>query len=158
MSPGPHLKSIPCYFNSSPLIHFICQVSTISVIYHSWIISCILSNPLCTYTYIWTCISSQQSYPNKFWSSKSNQATKHRPVSPNPSLRPKGLAQARRSRSGGSPSPRRGSKEEPRANTGSRLGESLLAWARCSLAQKGERVAWATFRAKGFGRVPVCLT
>jgi len=108
--------------------------------------SCILSNPLCIYTYIRTCISSQQSYPNKFQSFKSNQETKHRPVLPNPSLRPKGLAQTGPLRLG------EGSKEEPGAKARSRLGETLLAWARCLLAQKVERVAWATFRVKGFGR------
>ena len=50
-----------------------------------------------------------------------------------------------------------GSRKHPENITGSCLGETPLAWARCSLAQKFERVAWATFRAKRFGRVPVHL-
>ena len=48
--------------------------------------------------------------PKQFQSSKINHATKHSTVSPNPSLRLKGLAQARPSRSGEPPSPRRGLK------------------------------------------------
>jgi len=157
MSLGPHLISIPCYFNSSPLIHFTCQVSTISVIHHSWIISYILSKPLCIYTYIRTCISSQQSYSNKFQPSKSNQTTKQCPVSPNPPLRPKGLAQARRSRSGGTPSPRRGLEGGTRSQRGillrrvpSRLGEMFA-------RSKVEQVAWATFCAKRVWASP-CLS
>jgi len=39
--------------------------------------------------------------------------------------------------------------------TGSHLGETPLAWARCSLAQKFEQVAWATFRAIALGELPV---
>jgi len=34
------------------------------------------------------------------------------------------------------------------SNAGSRLSEIPLAWASCLLAQKGERVAWARFRAE----------
>jgi len=41
--------------------------------------------------------------------------------------------------------------------TGSRLGETPLAWARCSLAQEAELVAWATFRARVLGELPVPL-
>jgi len=74
------------------------------------------------------------------------------------------LAQAEGSRSGEASSLRRtpfrlgeGSKEHPRINVGSRLGETPLAWARCLLAQKFERVAWATLRTNWFGRIPVCL-
>ncbi|QCD97126.1 hypothetical protein DEO72_LG6g1836 [Vigna unguiculata] len=44
-----------------------------------------------------------------------------------------------------------GSKEEPGANAGSRLGESLLAWARCSLAQKSSRSPGRPFVQKGLG-------
>ena len=44
-----------------------------------------------------------------------------------------------------------GSKEEPGANAGSRLGESLLAWARCSLAQKLSRSLGRPFAQKGLG-------
>jgi len=65
-----------------------------------------------------------------------------------PSLKLKGLAQARRSRSGESPSPRRGLKKEQENNAGSRLGETPLALARYSLAQNNELVASATFRVK----------
>ena len=39
-------------------------------------------------------ISTYQAYPNNYKSSKDNQATKPCTVSPNPSLRLKGLAQA----------------------------------------------------------------
>ncbi|QCD93413.1 hypothetical protein DEO72_LG5g1488 [Vigna unguiculata] len=39
--------------------------------------------------------------------------------------------------------------------TGSRLGGTPLAWARCSLAQEAKLVAWATFRAKVLGELPV---
>ncbi|QCD79080.1 hypothetical protein DEO72_LG1g2718 [Vigna unguiculata] len=39
--------------------------------------------------------------------------------------------------------------------TGSRLSEIPLAWARCSLAQEFKQVAWATFRAKALGELPV---
>jgi len=46
------------------------------------------------------------------------------------------------------PSPRRGLEKGAGAHAGSRLGETPLAWARYSLAQKVELVAWATFRAK----------
>ena len=126
---GSHHISIPCYFNSSPLIHFACQFSSISVIhihesYHAY-----LANH-CAYIYIHPCISSQQSYPNKSQSSRRNQTTKHRPVSSNPSLRPKGLAKAGRSHSGGIPLPWRGLEGGTRSQRGislrrvpSRLGE-----------------------------------
>ncbi|QCD85779.1 hypothetical protein DEO72_LG3g300 [Vigna unguiculata] len=55
------------------------------------------------------------------------------------------------------PRPGEGSMKHPGNITGSRLGETPLAWARCSLAQTFERVAWATFHAMGFGRVFVRL-
>jgi len=67
------------------------------------------------------------------------------------SLRRDELAQASPLRLG------EGSKEHPETNAGSRLGETPLAWATCLLAQKFERVTWATFRANWFGRLPVCL-
>ncbi|QCE02582.1 hypothetical protein DEO72_LG8g597 [Vigna unguiculata] len=80
-----------------------------------------------------------------------------RPASPSTSLRPKDLAQARHARSGESPSPRRGLEGASRNQCGislrrdpSRLGEMFT-------RSKIERVAWATFRVNGFGRVPVCL-
>ncbi|QCE07578.1 hypothetical protein DEO72_LG9g2598 [Vigna unguiculata] len=50
-----------------------------------------------------------------------------------------------------------GSKKAAGAHAGSRLGETPLAWARCSLAQKAEPVAWATFRAKVLGELHVHL-
>jgi len=66
------------------------------------------------------------------------------------------LAQAEGSRSGGTPSPRRGLEGGTRSQRGislrrvpSRLGEMFA-------RLKVEQVAWTTFRAKGFGRVPVC--
>jgi len=58
------------------------------------------------------------------------------------SLRRDGLAQASPLRLG------EGSKKEAGTNAGSRLGETPLAWASCSLAQNDEQVAWATFREK----------
>ncbi|QCD88348.1 hypothetical protein DEO72_LG3g2893 [Vigna unguiculata] len=39
------------------------------------------------------------------------------------------------------PSPRRGLEKDAGAHAGSRLGETPLAWARCSLAQKSKLVA-----------------
>ncbi|QCE09350.1 hypothetical protein DEO72_LG10g569 [Vigna unguiculata] len=48
-----------------------------------------------------------------------------------------------------------GSKGEAGSNAGSRLDETPIAWARCSLAQNVERVAWATFRAGALGELPV---
>ncbi|QCE04082.1 hypothetical protein DEO72_LG8g2115 [Vigna unguiculata] len=63
------------------------------------------------------------------------------------------LAQAGGSRSGEmvSPrrapsSPRRGLEKGAEALAGSRLGETPFTWARCSLAQKPQWVAWATIR------------
>jgi len=47
-----------------------------------------------------------------------------------------------------------------RLGEGSKKGQEHtrdLAWARCSLAQKAELVAWATFRAKSSRRVPIHL-
>jgi len=61
------------------------------------------------------------------------------------SLRRDGLVQASPLRLG------EGSKTKTGTNAGSRLGETPLAWARCSLAQKAELVAWATFRTKVLG-------
>ena len=112
----------------------------------------IFSNPLCISTYICTCISLQQSYPNKFQSSKSNQVTKHRPVSPSPSLRPKGLVQARRSRSGGFPSPRRGLERGTRSQRGISLRRDLSRLGEMFARSKIERVAQRPFAQKGDSR------
>jgi len=78
------------------------------------------------------------------------------------SLRRDVLAQARRARSGetcslrrASPSPRRGLERGAGAHAGSCLGETPLAWARYSLAQNVELVAWATFRTEALGELPV---
>ena len=78
--------------------------------------------------------------PKQFQSSESKHTTKHNIVSPNPSLRSKGLAQASPLRLG------EGSKRVSGSNAGSHLGETPLAWARFSLAQNKEWVAWATTR------------
>jgi len=61
----------------------------------------------------------------------------HNTVSPSISLRLRGLAQARRARSG-EPLPRLGesAKNKGMGNTGSRLSEIPLSWASCLLAQK----------------------
>ncbi|QCD87439.1 hypothetical protein DEO72_LG3g1975 [Vigna unguiculata] len=105
-----------------------------------------------------TCFSSYNSHSNQYQSFKNKQTPKQRTASPNPSLRLRGLAQARRARSGEPPFRLgEGSKEEAGSNAGSRLGESLLAWARCSLAQNKERVAWATTRGIWSWRAPICL-
>ncbi|QCE00110.1 hypothetical protein DEO72_LG7g1396 [Vigna unguiculata] len=62
------------------------------------------------------------------------------------------LAQARQSRSGESPSAQaRARNKEIGTTAGSRLGETPLAWASGSLAQKVEQVAWATYREKEVG-------
>jgi len=107
---------------------------------------------------LYTCLSSYNSHLNQYQSSKNKQAPKQRTASPNPGLRLKGFAQARRACSGEPPLRLgEGSMEHPRNIMGSRLGETPLAWARCSLAQKFERVAWATFHAMGFGRAYVRL-
>jgi len=45
-------------------------------------------------TPLYTCLSLQHSYPNQYQSSKNKQASKYSTVSPNTSLRLKGLAQA----------------------------------------------------------------
>jgi len=91
--------------------------------------------------------------PHQNRSSKNKQTSNHNTVSPSTSLRLRGLAQARQSRSGETVSLRQvplrqgeGSKRKQESNAGSRLGETPLAWASCLLAQKFERVAWATFR------------
>ena len=82
---------------------------------------------------------------------KAKKAIPHCTVSPSTSLRLKGLAQASPHRLG------EGSKRGAEAFAGSRLGETPLAWARCSLAQKTQWVAWATLRGKISRRAPVNL-
>jgi len=84
-------------------------------------------------TPLYTCSSSYNSYPNQYQSSKDKRTLKQCTASPNHSLRLRGFAHARRAR----------------------LGETPLAWARCSLAQEAELVTWATFRAKVLGELPV---
>jgi len=148
MSIGPHLISIPCPINSNSLINFTCQASTISIIPFMNYVTHTMQSIIYIYIYIY--ISTYQAYPNNYKSSKDNQATKPRIVSPNPSLRLKGLAQARQSRSGEPPSPWRGLEKETWTNAGSHLGETPLAWASGSLAQNNELVAWATFLRKSF--------
>jgi len=91
---------------------------------------------------------------NKYQSSKSNKAIQQRTFSPSPSLKLKGLAQANVLAQA---SPLRLGevfKKEAEAHVGSRLGKTPLAWAGCSLAQKAELVAWATFRTKVLGESP----
>jgi len=85
-----------------------------------------LNTPLYTY------FPSYNSYSNQYQSSKNRQTPKQQIASPSPSLRLKGLAQARRACSGEPPSPRRGLKKEGRSTCGillrrepSRLGEML---------------------------------
>jgi len=157
MSLGPPLISTPCSFSSKPLIHFTCQVPTTPIIHHLWIMSRIYSNPSGIYPYICTCISSWQSYPNNSnhkWVNTQPNTTLPRPIPRSGwrvSLRRDILAQASPLRLG------EGSKRASRSNAGSRLGETPLAWARCSLAQKFERVAWATSRTNWCGRAFVRL-
>jgi len=50
MSEEPHLISMPCSINSNSLINFTCQVLTIPLILHLWILSRIHSNQ---YIYIY---------------------------------------------------------------------------------------------------------
>ena len=163
MSIGPHLISIPCPINSNSLINFTCQASTISIIPFMNYVTHTMQSIIYIYIYIYLYIyiyiyvSTYQAYPNNYKSSKDNQATKPRIVSPNPSLRLKGLAQARQSRSGEPPSPWRGLEKEIGTNAGSHLGETPLAWASGSLTENHELVAWATFREKGFRRASARL-
>jgi len=107
-------------------------------------------------TPLYTCFSSYNSHPTQYQSSKNNKHPKQRTASLNPSLRLRGLAQARRARSGEPPLRLgEGSMEHSGNITGSRLSEIPLAWARCSLAQEFKQVAWATFRAIAQGELPV---
>jgi len=83
-------------------------------------------------TTLYTYFSSHNSPPNQYHSSKNRQTPKQRTALPNPSLRLKGLAQARRARSSEPPSPRRGLEKGGRSTCGislrrepSRLGEML---------------------------------
>ncbi|QCD97561.1 hypothetical protein DEO72_LG6g2271 [Vigna unguiculata] len=107
-------------------------------------------------TPLYACFSSNNSHPTQYQSSKNNKHPKQRTASLNPSLRLRGLAQAKRARSDES-SLRlgEGSMEHSGNITGSRLSEIPLAWARCSLAQEFKQVAWATFRAIAQGELPV---
>jgi len=117
----------------------------------------IYSNPLDIYPYIGTCISSWQSYPNNSNHKRVNTQPNKTLSHPIPrsgwrvSLKRDILAQASPLRLG------EGSKRASGSNAGSHLGETPLSWARCSLAQKEERVAWVTSRVKGFERVPIRL-
>ncbi|QCE05613.1 hypothetical protein DEO72_LG9g617 [Vigna unguiculata] len=68
----------------------------------------------------------------------------------------RGLAQARRARSG-EPPPRlgEGAKNKGMGNTGSRLSEIPLAWASCLLAQKLSEPPGRRFAQKNLGELPV---
>jgi len=75
---------------------------------------------------------SQYSKPSKHYPYKAKKTISHYTVSPSTSLRLEGLAQARSSRPGEPPSPRRGLKKDSRSTRGislrrdlSRLGEML---------------------------------
>jgi len=94
--------------------------------------------------YIHVCHHNIHTQPNR--SSRNKQTSKHNTISPNTSLRLRGLAQA------SPPPPRRGLKQEQESSAGSRLGETPLAWTSCLLAQKHTLVAWATTRAESSGR------
>ncbi|QCD97239.1 hypothetical protein DEO72_LG6g1949 [Vigna unguiculata] len=107
-------------------------------------------------TPFYTCFSSYNSHPNQYQSSKGKRTPKQRTASPNHSLKLRGFAQARRARSGEPPLRLgEGSMKHPGNIMGSRLGGTPLAWARCSLAQEAELVAWVTFRAKVLSELPV---
>ncbi|QCD83096.1 hypothetical protein DEO72_LG2g3439 [Vigna unguiculata] len=87
---------------------------------------------------------------------KAKKVIPHCTVSLSPSPRLRGLAQARRARSGEPPLRLgEGSMVHSGNITGSRLSEIPLAWARRSLAQEFKQVAWATFRATALGELPV---
>ena len=75
-------------------------------------------------TPLYACFSSNNSHPTQYQSSKNNKHPKQRTASLNPSLRLRGLAQAKRARSGESPLRLgEGSMEHSGNITGSRLGE-----------------------------------
>ena len=86
---------------------------------------------------IYTYITHHTIILNQDKSFRDKQTASHCAVSPNTSLRLRGLAQARQSRSGESPSAQaRAQNQETGTTAGSRLGEIPLAWASGSLAQK----------------------
>ena len=82
---------------------------------------------------------------------KAKKAIPYCTVLPSTSLRLEGLAQASPLRLG------EGSKHEAEAPARSRLGETPLAWARCSLAQKHSGSPGRPFVAKIPRRAPVNL-
>jgi len=120
-------------------------------------------------TPLYTCFSSYNSYLNQYQSSKNKQAPKQCTASPNPSLRLRGLAQAKRARSGEPLSPRRGLEKGSRSTYGislrrdpSRLGEMLARSKRragclgdlsrrsprrapCFISPRRDWLAWARF-------------
>jgi len=140
MNLGPHLILNTCPFSSKPLIHFICQYHTQPVIRNSWIMPNIPHIPLYTYH-----SSYNHTQPKQIIQEQTDIQLQH--------CLAQHLAQAEGSRSSEPPPPpRRGRKNKSMSNAGSRLSEIPLAWASCLLAQKSQRVAWATIRGeKGLG-------
>ena len=152
MSLGSHLMTTPCSFNFKPPIHLFLMPSLIPI--HSSTIheSCQI---YVSYSIIYMSII-RQSYSANMVHSGNIKQPKHSTISPSISLRLRGLAQARRARSG-EPPPRLGENtKKTRAwqhgislkRDPSRLGE-------LPARSKIERAAQATFRAKNFGELPV---
>ena len=96
--------------------------------------------------------------PNQNRSSRNKQTSKHNTILPSTSLRLRGLAQARRFRSGESPSPRRGLEKGIKTQRGISLRRDPSHLGEMFARSKFEWVAWATSRANWFRRIPVCLT
>jgi len=94
------LISLPCHFNTNHLINVPCHAHTKPIIHELWIIPLMHTHLSHTFN---TILKS-----NKHNHSRSRKTIKHHIVSPNTSLRLKGLAQARDSRSGEPPSPKWG--------------------------------------------------
>ncbi|QCE13563.1 hypothetical protein DEO72_LG11g557 [Vigna unguiculata] len=93
---------------------------------------------------------------NQNRSFRNKQASKNSTVSPSISLRLRSLAQARCARSG-EPPPRLGesTKKQGHEQHGISLKRDPSRLGELPARSKVERVAWATFRAKNLGELPV---
>ena len=141
-----HIVIIP--FSHQPFYYNLMRNSCPPIIHNSWLVS-----PNHTHSYQ-TFITILKSSMHK--SHKARKVIPHCTVSLSPSPRLRGLAQARRARSG-EPPLRLGEDWMVHSGniTGSRLSEIPLAWARRSLAQEFKQVAWATSRVTVLGELPV---
>jgi len=141
-----HIVIMP--FSHQPFHYNLMRNSCQPIIHNSWLVS----------------LNHTHSYQTFITIFKIKHALSTQSQESHPTLRclAQSLAQAEGSRSGETCSLRRaplrlgeGSMEHSGNITGSRLSETPLAWARCSLAQEFKQVAWATFRAKALGELPV---